>query len=403
MNGSVQERLSLAMAGLFNAAVFDAAILATMKIVASTDVPTAATDCHTTVWYNPEFFGGLSAACMRTVLAHEGRHKVFMHAIRRGDRDPRIWNYAGDYIINRSLAVENHDFSAWKAISLDQAVAFLSGASKEVDSKGIMLDRDIPEDATTESVYDVLAKADENGKAKGKMSPEWGDDIDFTKAASAMGSRTPEEVEREVLGQVITAAQMAKAVGKIPASVARLVADFEKPRVNWKKQLRRFMVGAVGPKAIQGDWSYQRPSRRHQGAVIMPSLRKQPSMPLVIVADSSGSIGQAEMNMVATEIRAIIKTVRPSVTHVLYVDTKVARHEKFTPDDKVQLNYTGGGGTDLPSAYGYIEAHKIKPACCIILTDMMTPFGRAPRFPVIWVSTGSKVPAPYGKTIVIGD
>jgi len=59
----------------------------------STDVPTAATN-GTYVKYNPDFFMGLTPEERVGLMAHEIFHVAFEHMVRRGTKDPQVWNMA---------------------------------------------------------------------------------------------------------------------------------------------------------------------------------------------------------------------------------------------------------------------------------------------------------------------
>lgn len=72
---------------------FLASLMSSMDFVWSYDIPTAATNGET-FWWNPMFFLNLDKKTRETVLAHELWHAGLLHMVRRGDRDPEIWNYA---------------------------------------------------------------------------------------------------------------------------------------------------------------------------------------------------------------------------------------------------------------------------------------------------------------------
>jgi predicted metal-dependent peptidase len=65
-------------------------------------VPTAGTDGRH-LYYNEEFFSKMTREEIDFVVAHEVMHCVYDHMSRRGSRDPRLWNCAGDYVINQEL------------------------------------------------------------------------------------------------------------------------------------------------------------------------------------------------------------------------------------------------------------------------------------------------------------
>lgn len=82
---------------------FFSSILMRREIRERSDIPTMCVTDDGRIYFNPEFVKGLSHQELVFVLAHEVMHVVCMHGIRRGDRDPKLWNIAGDYYINSFL------------------------------------------------------------------------------------------------------------------------------------------------------------------------------------------------------------------------------------------------------------------------------------------------------------
>lgn len=66
--------------------------------VLTRNLPTAATDGKRYYW-NPAFIMCLTDIGLRLVNAHEAFHDNFMHPQRRGARNPKLWNWAVDYIV----------------------------------------------------------------------------------------------------------------------------------------------------------------------------------------------------------------------------------------------------------------------------------------------------------------
>ena len=68
-----------------------------------TDKCNTADVCGTTIRYNPSFIEKQSITQFAGLMAHECWHVAFQHIGRRGNKDPYIWNAAGDYVINYML------------------------------------------------------------------------------------------------------------------------------------------------------------------------------------------------------------------------------------------------------------------------------------------------------------
>src|SRR6266566_731731 len=75
-----------------------------MQLYEDADMPmkTLATN-GVSIWIDPTFWGQLSRDHRMTAIAHEMGHKMLLHMTRRGDRNPFMWNIAGDHVINLML------------------------------------------------------------------------------------------------------------------------------------------------------------------------------------------------------------------------------------------------------------------------------------------------------------
>ena len=71
------------------------AILLNLKLVQTNSVTTLAVD-GVSIYYNADFVSTMSDTSTKTSFLHEGGHVIFKHHLRRGNRDPRLWNIAGD-------------------------------------------------------------------------------------------------------------------------------------------------------------------------------------------------------------------------------------------------------------------------------------------------------------------
>jgi len=94
---------------------------------------------------------------------------------------------------------------------------------------------------------------------------------------------------------------------------------------------------------------------------------------LVIACDTSGSIGQDELTIFATELQSIVDTVTPDFIRILWWDYDVCSEQTFRPDQyedisKV-LKVEGGGGTRLSCVSEYIIKEQIKTDAIIVFTD----------------------------------
>ena len=92
-----------AQAFLGKSAAFFGSLLCSLKFSwKREDCPTACTD-GIELHFNPDFFIWMCPDARETVLMHELWHVAYLHDIRRGSRDPEVWNQACDHFINLQL------------------------------------------------------------------------------------------------------------------------------------------------------------------------------------------------------------------------------------------------------------------------------------------------------------
>jgi predicted metal-dependent peptidase len=349
---------------------FFASILMKRKLIEDNTIPTAAVDQRGQIYYNKDFVESLSVDQLVFLLCHEVGHVIGQHSGRRGARDAKRWNVAGDAWINDML----------KAASVGQ---FIEGGVNMPGSK----------DETVDEIYNKLPQTPpgDGGGGPGGI----GDDL--IQRGAPMGPDEATRVDAETRVEVAQAAQAAKAQGKMPGALAKIVADLIDPGTPWHEVLERYMTSF-----IKGDYTWSRPNRRFIGqGVYLPSSGKLPEMgEVVIQVDVSGSISKRELDYYNGHLARIIEQCHPERVHVLYTDTRVCKHEVFEQGEEMRLEFYSGGGTDMEAGFKFIEEQGIEPAVFVCLTDGYTDFNPSsnPAYPVVWCIS-SEIEAPYGDTI----
>ena len=102
MNEKAAQKLSLARTKLILEHGFFGLLALRLQFVERVDIPTLAVDGKH-IFYNPDFVLSLSDKITQSAVAHEVMHCVLAHISRRGSRDPKKWNVAGDYALNQIL------------------------------------------------------------------------------------------------------------------------------------------------------------------------------------------------------------------------------------------------------------------------------------------------------------
>lgn len=367
MNTAARDQLIRARTALYLDHPMYGVLALRLVMVENTAIPTAAVS-HTHVYYNPDFVLSLSHELTMSLMAHEVQHCMLDHIDRRGDRDPRRWNAAGDYVINAGLKEDGFKLG--------------SGWLYNPDFAGM----------TTDHIYTLLEPPDGDGNGP---APDggWGA-LDDTMPGD------PAEAEvRAVEWQIATiqAANIAKAAGKLPSSMKRLIDAAEGNKVDWREKLRRFRTAHT-----KNDFSWTRPQRRMvPHGYYLPSLHSE-SLELVVNAiDTSGSIDQYTLDAFGSEVLAIQNVARPQRMINVYCDAAINHVDDFTEHDLITFQLHGGGGTDFRPPFKHVEDEGLKPTCLVYLTDGYGPFPTSPPpYPVMWVMTSDVVP-PWGEYVRI--
>lgn len=347
-----------------------------MRLIEDPQTKTASIDGRC-IRFNSEFVLGLSGPERKALLAHEIMHVVYMHHVRRGAREPRKWNVAGDYVINPVL--DDAGFTLPEGALLDNSLKNL----------------------TTDHVYNMLPETPKGEGGEGGEDgegPSWGEVVDMPNGSS---ESERQREEQEVKINTAQAARVAKMAGKLPAGLERFVDDLMRPQVDWREKLRTFITAIA-----RDDYSWTRPNRRYiQQGIYMPSLYSERAKKFAVVIDTSGSIGQAELNAFISEINAIAVDVAPEEIDILDCDCRLNAVTSVSeyPINWSNVSIKGGGGTSfVPPFEHYANNIDAEPQCLIYLTDMYGDFpAQSPVFPTLWVSTTDVRDAPFGEVVQI--
>jgi predicted metal-dependent peptidase len=380
---TLMDRLDLAYSKLGLREAFIAAVMTRVKREVSDKVPTAGTN-GTWVRYNPKFCGPLSDEELFGLVLHESCHIVMMHMWRREGRDPRIWNYANDALIN----------------------AYIKSRGWQLPKGGVHLGW-VREEHSSEYVYNKLKEQQqEQHKSKGGGSGDSDEgDEDDGMGGGFDGTGDLEDAQDDATrvdmeATIVASAKMAKECGQGSSMIDRVLERVGEPMVRWQDVCRSMMT-----ESCAADYTYTRPSRRFIGSgLYLPSLRSDALGGLAIGFDTSGSMGPKECNQIAAEIQAIVDDLQPSFVEVVYCDYAVTHVERFERDDLLVLRPKGGGGTRFQPVFEHFANTDDHYCGLIYFSDMMGNLAECeePSFPVIWADIGCDHPQePFGTRVKV--
>ena len=358
-----------------------AGVLSVGKVNFTEDLPTAATNGRD-VMYNPKFIDTLNDKELNYVVLHEALHKVYQHMHlwkKLWKENPMLANMAADYVVN--YAIHEADADSEIAKRPDSALFDLA-------YKGM----------TTKQIFDMLKRSSDFVKQQaGHDTHDW-------EGAEALSDDEVKETAKQI-DQALRQGEIIR--GKMQGNKNRAVNEILEPKVNWREQLREFVNSTCKNK---DRTSWRRPHKRFIGQdIYMPSMIGESIGQVVVGIDTSGSIGQKELNEFLSEVVAICDDVAPSSIELLYWDTAVAGHETYNQGDyKALVQSTkpaGGGGTHVGCVNQYVKDKRIQPEAIIILTDgyVEDDWGGNWEYPTLWAVTTRHNTSPHGKTIHIDE
>ena len=334
-------------------------------------IPTTATNGKV-IRYNPDYIDSITLDQTIGVLCANVMSHALYHNTRRKGRDPIKWSYACGY--------------ATHPIILE---------TKRKGNKNM----ELPDGALVHKDFENMAADEIFNKLPDPP-------VGFVPMVQVNDSqaRTQSEVdqiEAEMRQDLAQAAVMAKQAGKLPAHLERLIEELLAPKIPWKEVLQRFLC-----QVVQNDYTWAKPNKRYiHMNLYLPALESSETGEIVLVVDTSGSIGTEELNQVAAEIQEIAATFKIGFK-IIYVDADVAGVQEVEPDEDLVLKPQGGGGTHFSPAFIWLEEQGIEPCALVYFTDgYCDDFPQAPHYPTLWIIDnaykGKSFLPPFGEVLHI--
>jgi predicted metal-dependent peptidase len=369
MSADLEGKLLKAKIELMTRSAFISTIALSLRHVITNATPTADVN-GTVIRYNPEFLEKQTVLQFAGLMAHECWHVAFQHLSRRGNRDPIIWNVAGDYIINH----------------------LLTKAGFEIPVGGL-LDKKYGDEWSTDGVYEDLIKEKKDFDTGTLMLDIREDEFQDSKKGPTLDSAIT-----NIIVRAKTQAQVAgKAAGEIPNEILRIIDELLNPKLPWPVILNRFL-----DQRTREEYSWARRNRRYRDDY-MPSLHSYGLGHLTFAIDTSGSIDDDELQEMLSEIKGVQQIFNPE--HMTIIDCDSVIHSVYEIDqntDIMSLNFNGGGGTRFQPVLDYVSEHPTQ--ALIYFTDLEGESLLEPvEYPVLWICNSNHEPATIGETVYINN
>lgn len=289
----------------------------------SYDLPCAGTNGRV-ILFNPNFFAELNKEERLFVIAHEVLHIAFLHFVRQGNRDQRIWNMAGDYVINYELQ-NNFD-----------NISMPDGALYDWEYRNM----------TTEEVYDVLIQKDPEELNQIMLNAKFGmKDIMEDSMTDASGESHPAASKDEVTTVLVQAEQVAQmqGAGNFSNTISKLLEAIKTVKIDWYTLLIDYVS-----KRIKDSYSFTKRNRRYSH-MYLPSMNSLGMGTIAVYMDVSSSVEIDTLRRFLGAIQDIKDLCKPELLKIVPFNTELLNPYLFNRDEEIPINldFDIYGGTDI--------------------------------------------------------
>lgn len=292
-------------------------------------IPTAATDGRR-IYINPHEFLTWTPEERVGVLLHEALHVGYLHLPRKGERQHRRWNYAGDYVIN--LVLKDNGYSLPHYALYDQQYR----------------------DMCAEVIYDLLEEPEQEMPMLDDLRPSEDD--------------TPiEDIEQEITDILVRAKIQSEMAGDkpgvIPGDIQIFLKQLLEPKLPWQRLLQKYIQSY-----IQDNYTFAKLRRRYWPKIMLPSLYSRSLMEMALFVDTSGSITDEQFLHFISETHGLLRMMKPAKLLFGQFDTQIKRVDEIqTVRDLANVQFSGRGGTNVEPVLTWAQENK--PKLLVIFTD----------------------------------
>ena len=355
---------------------------------------------------------------LMAALAHETMHVVYQHVLEwrqfSGKLEP-YWTEAQEYVVNDSV---KNMFGLTLGEGWFYSDEYKNMFTEEVYAK--LLRDDPSENRKQDQKMVVVMSGDGEGEGEGEGEGSGGEgdedgqgqtqgtskgkmvDTHVIESGEPISAEEEQEISDKIKMNVSQASSAAKAEGKMPAGLERIIGDLLNPQMPWRHLLAEFVMGFA-----RDDFTMRRPNRNYlYRGMVMPSLRSE-ALEIAVAIDTSGSIQMSELTTFWSEIMGIMDVFPSYKIHLMGCDASVHSYQVAdqTSDVDIEELMTGGGGTAFSPVLDKLEEEGVQPQALVYLTDGYGSFNfPEPEYPILWILTPQHIDeesVPFGKVCVL--
>ena len=191
-----------------------------------------------------------------------------------------------------------------------------------------------------------------------------GNNLDDHKMWNESDTQAGDQESKNVLKKIFEDAKNASR-GTVPAGIQKAIDElFAPPTITWQQVLKRY----IGTVPVPYKKTITRKSRRQPQRADLRGRLSDHEVEIVVGLDTSGSMSNDDIHYALSEIHAIVKNVKSTVT-VVECDAEVTRTYELKKPSDIQKKTKGGGGTWFAPVFKYIKDQNKKHVILIYFTD----------------------------------
>ncbi len=319
---------------------------------------------------NPDFFCGMTHEQQASVLAHEVYHYALMHDVRRGHRNPQLYQKAADQVVNNLL--EQGGFELPFGVECDSKYRNMS----------------------TEHVYNLMEHEQKNNNNQNQDQNQnnnndpLGNDLPSNSGNGDSGNNNQINRMQQNIMKANASEELTNGHGMTHGNSGsvfeQLFKDIKEGKLSWIEILQEFLDDFV-----QGEQDWSKFNRRYLPYdLYLPDTQSENKISKVAVAfDVSGSVTKAQIKAFLNEMKVIKNQLDPetmdvvSFNHAIVDIFKIKSNDDF---DEVKMNIDGG--TDLDPVFNYYMKPENQPEFLIVFSDLYCDKRKKKTpFETIWI------------------
>lgn len=372
------------------------------------------------------------AGLIAFLLVHEALHALLGHGWRLAKlSNKQTANIAADYIINAMIANRNREigkevFPFIDGVLLDEKLSGNNSAEQlyrilnkteqqppqppqpsdtndDTQPKDMPCPTDNGKDGKQESNQDGDTSTPDSGGDSGTDidGDDSGQDLSDFVGTGAPDTFEPEAEDGESKQEVIDRIEEAndtlfiadeidrRQQGASGSTANRMQSQRTSSSLDWPDLLREWLT-----KRSRNGWDapFNNPIFQTTG-LVAAGRRTRNAGEVVLVIDTSGSIGQRTYDRFLSEAQAVLDELKPDKLHLLSVSHVVADAVTLDVGDTVPAKLKGGGGTRFKPAFEWVAKHTYDVDVMVYLTDGFSDDLKDitdVEFPLLWLSTGER-------------